>query len=185
MKRRPEGTGIELLMEHADHDDGLLGHHNIPGAAFTFIYIHFNCPTYASHNASSTSALHIPSLIALNSAFCTFFQDYLIPCKKLFSLIFLLLAFLIAVVNPSLAFNALSLSSSSIPAGRSIDCSSSGTWTSCAAPWEPVLSARAAFEARRRCFFDFAAWFDCQFQLYVIKSHGIAGFNLGIEVTRQ
>lgn len=81
---------------------------------------------------------------------------YRIPCKKLFSLILLLLAALMALVNPSLASNALLPSAAPIPAGRSIDCSWSGTETVCEVPCEPVFRARAALEARRRCFFDFA-----------------------------
>ena len=101
---------------------------------------------------SSTS----PRGMALAIAFSTLFLAYFIPCRKLFSLIFLLLAILIAFVKSSLAPKASILSCSSIPAGKSMDCSSSGTLRSCKVPWELAFSARAALEARRRCFFDFA-----------------------------
>ena len=69
---------------------------------------------------------------------------------------------LIALVNLSLALNASCPSAPPIPAGRSIDCSSSGTWTAWELPWEPVSKARAALAARRRCFFDFAREMDHQ-----------------------
>lgn len=83
-------------------------------------------------------------------------EVYLIALKKLFSLIFFLLAFLMASLRSSLAFCASLLSFNSIPAGRSIDCSSSGTLAILWVAALPVFRARAAFEARRRCFLDLA-----------------------------
>ena len=86
----------------------------------------------------------------------TISSGHLILLRKLFSLILLLRAFLIAEFRSSLAFWASRLSSLAMPAGRSIDCSSIGIWTVCVVPWLPVLRARAALEASRRCFFDLA-----------------------------
>lgn len=59
------------------------------------------------------------------------FQHYLMVLKKLFSLIPLLLALLIAAFKSSLAPCAFMPSSKPIPAGKSIDCCSSGTLTMC------------------------------------------------------
>ena len=67
---------------------------------------------------------NLPSLVL--SASLTF---YLIPLKKLASFILLLLAFLIAPFSSSRASWASILSYSPMPAGRSIDCSSRGTFT--------------------------------------------------------
>ena len=95
------------------------------------------------------------------------FEDYRIARKKLFSLIFFFLAILIAFFNAVLASKAFSPSFSLIPAGRSIDCSSSGTRSTGERP--PASSARAALEAIRRCFFDFAEQIACQPHINVAK----------------
>ena len=67
---------------------------------------------------------NLPSLVL--SASLTI---YLIPLKKLASFILLLLAFLIAPFSSSRASWASIVSYCPMPAGRSIDCSSRGTFT--------------------------------------------------------
>ena len=78
------------------------------------------------------------------------------PLKKLFSFIFFLLAFLIAEFSSSRASKAFVPSSILVPAGKSMDCSSSGTWANSLPAFNPVSRARSALAARRRCFFDLA-----------------------------
>ena len=148
------GREVECLMRLMKFSEWLPGHHNTLEALYT---VRASTPTFQlTHDITPappglpTSSW--PSPRAMHSPHS--FENYRIARRKLSSLIFFFLAILIAFFNCPLASKAFSLSFSPIPAGRSIDCSSSGTWSTGETP--PVLSARAALEAIRRCFFDLA-----------------------------
>ena len=154
-------------MRFMNLSERLPGHHNALGALYivwvstpTLQLTHGITPVppgLPTSSPQSPRAMHSPRS----------FENYRIARKKLSSLIFFFLAVLIAFFNSPLAWKALSPSFSPIPAGKSIDCSSSGTW--CTGEMPPVLSARAALEAIRRCFFDFAEHIACQPHINVAK----------------
>lgn len=117
-------------LKHMQHDNNSIrppAYRSTSGAPTYCTDIYFNSPVGTSDDRASPSIATIPSPVALGLALSDSSQDYRIPRKKLFSLIFFLLATLIAFVKSSLASKALSLSTSPIPAGKSIDCSWSGT----------------------------------------------------------
>ena len=141
-------------MRFIDFIERLPGCHNALGALVYCVDVHSSLPTDTWYKPAlsllSTSSPRSPR--AMHSPHSS--NNHRIARKKLSSLIFFFLANLIAFFSSALASKALSPSFSPIPAGRSIDCSSSGTWSSGEMP--PALSARAALAAIRRCFFDFA-----------------------------
>lgn len=141
-------------MRFMELGEWLLGHYDELGALYTVwastSNFHLTHGITSAPPALPTSASQWPQAVRSPRSF----ENYRIARKKLSSLIFFFLAILIAFFNSPLAWKALSPSFSPIPAGRSIDCSSSGTWNTGEMP--PVLSARAALEAIRRCFFDLA-----------------------------
>lgn len=95
------------------------------------VYLAEQCRPHLTMHCALDHLYLVPSLSCnLPSLFLSAsFTIYLIPLKKLASFILLLLAFLIAPFSSSRASWASIVSFGPIPAGRSMDCSSRGTFT--------------------------------------------------------